>query len=475
MNYFLPGLWHLAAAMAFACTLGTLHNGDATHFLREWAFVIPCVISSSALFFIPQRIAKKGAMKFLHYPLPDWDVLLLGPASHRHWITHSPILPATTLFLAARYASLGESTLFRIAAIGLCIGVGSHLFWDCVSSRSHKIVFLPYWIAFKPSWSRIYLLSGAATSVIIAFLLTGATLRPVFAEIATSSTRSANQIVTTENTPSLKPVKLADLENPEGVSVAPNGEVFAVDMTNGRVVKVVKGVAETWLQTSVGDVKSVPNGSKFWKRTLFVADSGRKQIIAVEPNKSFQIVADATRDGFTHGPNDLSFARDGSIYFSTPKWDALSGVYFCKRDKKGVWKTTLFADGFKFPNGVAVSPDGKFVFVGENQKNRIWKIERRKDGGAGAKTSFNLPPVPQNWMGPDGMRFDNRGRLFATQFGTGKIHVLTTDGRVLATLDAGGSNPTNVAFSPDFKTLYVSENQTKALYKIDICALRSLK
>ena len=78
-------------------------------------------------------------------------------------------------------------------------------------------------------------------------------------------------------------------------------------------------------------------------------------------------------------------------------------------------------------------------------------------------------------MGPDGMRFDNRARLFATQFGTGKIHVLTVEGRVLATLDAGGKNPTNLAFSPDFKTLYVSENQTKALYKIDIRALRSLK
>jgi hypothetical protein len=38
-------------------------------------------------------------------------------------------------------------------------GIGSHLFWDCVGSRSHKIVFVPYWMSLRAAASRVYLLA----------------------------------------------------------------------------------------------------------------------------------------------------------------------------------------------------------------------------------------------------------------------------------------------------------------------------
>ena len=134
---------------------------------------MPLIIASSALFFIPDSLSKKGLLKFLHYPLPDWDVLLLGPASHRHWLTHSPILPAILLGLAWRYPLLMDQTLpFATVAIGMCVGLGSHFFWDCVGSRSHKIVFVPYWFALRPTASRIYLLLGAVLSLGAGFWLT---------------------------------------------------------------------------------------------------------------------------------------------------------------------------------------------------------------------------------------------------------------------------------------------------------------
>jgi gluconolactonase len=128
---------------------------------------------------------------------------------------------------------------------------------------------------------------------------------------------------------------------------------------------------------------------------------------------------------------------------------------------------------FFVPNGIAVSRDGKAVYVAENQKNRVWKIERKRDGSAGNKRVWsNLPAVPNPWNGPDGIRLDDRGRLFVAQFGAGKIQVVNPDGRVLTTLQAGGANPTNVAFSRDYKTLYVTEVETKSIYKIDLTSLR---
>lgn len=167
MSYFTAGLWHFAAAMAFAATLGLLAGSELDFWLRRAEFLIPLVLSSCALFFVPDKWAKKGLLKFLHYPLPDWDVLLLGPASHRHWLAHSPLLPLTLFGLAQRFPFLIQAPLTGIAT-GLAVGIGSHLFWDCVSSRTHKIVFVPHWLALREASSRVYLLGGAVLSLGVA-------------------------------------------------------------------------------------------------------------------------------------------------------------------------------------------------------------------------------------------------------------------------------------------------------------------
>jgi formate-dependent nitrite reductase membrane component NrfD len=57
---------------------------------------------------------------------------------------------------------LNESYPFRWIATGLAAGIGSHLFWDCVGSRDHKIIVVPYWFSFKSAFSRLWLLAGAA-------------------------------------------------------------------------------------------------------------------------------------------------------------------------------------------------------------------------------------------------------------------------------------------------------------------------
>ena len=176
MSYFTAGLWHFAAAMAFSATLGLLVEGDLDFWLRRAEFLIPLVLSSCALFFVPDKWAKKGPLKFLHYPLPDWDVLLLGPASHRHWLSHSALLPLVFFASVNRFTFLLEAPLNGVVA-GFCVGLGSHLFWDCVGSRSHKIVFVPHWLALREASSRVYLLGGAVLSLGIAVFFSSMQIR----------------------------------------------------------------------------------------------------------------------------------------------------------------------------------------------------------------------------------------------------------------------------------------------------------
>ncbi len=169
MSYVFSGLWHFAAAMAFAVAFGIFAHTDPTFYLRQIAFTGPLLVCSSALFFVPDRWAKKGILKFLHYPLPDWDVLLLGPASHRNWVSHSPILPAALLGAAWKWPVLASFPPLSASMVGVCLGIGSHLFWDCVGSARHKIVVVPYWFALREAPSRLWLLSGAVTCLCIAW------------------------------------------------------------------------------------------------------------------------------------------------------------------------------------------------------------------------------------------------------------------------------------------------------------------
>ncbi len=155
MSYFGAGLWHFAAALAFGAGVGVIAGGDPLHWLRQPLFTLFLMVSSSAFFFVPDFLAKHGAMKFLHYPLPDWDVLLLAylawrePQFYAHYLALTPV------------------------AVGLCVGISSHLFWDCVGSRSHKIIVVPHWFALREATSRFYLLLGAAISLLAALRLAG--------------------------------------------------------------------------------------------------------------------------------------------------------------------------------------------------------------------------------------------------------------------------------------------------------------
>lgn len=158
--------------MSFAVAFGAWQGASPTYFLLSPAFSLALVACSSAFFWVPDRWAKKGALKFLHYPLPDWDVLLLGPASHRNWLSHSALLPLLLLGALWKWPSLAQPLFFQ-AALGASVGVGSHLFWDCVGSKRHSIVVVPYWWTLREAPSRLYLLVGAALALCVGGALCG--------------------------------------------------------------------------------------------------------------------------------------------------------------------------------------------------------------------------------------------------------------------------------------------------------------
>ena len=162
-------------------------------------------------------------------------------------------------------------------------------------------------------------------------------------------------------------------------------------------------------------------------------------------------------------PNDLIFDSIGNLYFTDPnkytRKDPDGVVYIVYKGSKEVKPV---AEGLGFPNGVAVSPDGKNLFVCESAFQRILKFDIENDGTLSNKEVFAEMPGGD----PDGLNFDSEGNLWAAHFGGGAIYVFAPDGTIMQKISAPGKKPSNIEFAgDDLRTLYLTEDDTKAVYK----------
>jgi len=165
-----------------------------------------------------------------------------------------------------------------------------------------------------------------------------------------------------------------------------------------------------------------------------------------------------------NSPNDLTVTDTGSVFFTDPDYqlgDRVSetmrqGVYKVPGPLSTTSNSASLVDGtLDRPNGIALSPDQRTLYVGSSAKE-IWKYELT-DGVVGARSKF------AETGGSDGMTVDCAGNLYVT---SGTVEVFAPSGTPLGELQLGGS-PSNVAFGgADRKTLYITAGSR--LYSIEL-------
>jgi gluconolactonase len=163
-----------------------------------------------------------------------------------------------------------------------------------------------------------------------------------------------------------------------------------------------------------------------------------------------------------NSPNDVALHSKGHVYFSDPDWQlgarenqtGVTGVYWRAPDG-----TVTLVDGeLPKPNGVTLSPDETWLYVGASN-GKIARYPVLEDGSLGAREAF--ADVPE----PDGMGVDCAGRLYATSHGPGEVVVLSPEGDVVSRIGVA-PRATNVAFGgPDRKTLLITAGS--GVYRLD--------
>jgi gluconolactonase len=156
-----------------------------------------------------------------------------------------------------------------------------------------------------------------------------------------------------------------------------------------------------------------------------------------------------------NSPNDLAIMQSGTVFFSDPDYQL--GTRSSEIGSTGVYSTILslaedptpavLVDGtLQKPNGVALSPDQRTLYVGSSG-NEIWKFDVSAAGDVSNRTKF------AEVGGSDGMAVDCAGNLYVA---SGTVEVFAPGGDKLGEISVP-ENPSNAAFGgTDHKTLYIT-------------------
>ena len=203
---------------------------------------------------------------------------------------------------------------------------------------------------------------------------------------------------------------------------------------------------------------------------------------SVDPKAQLTILADSYQGKKLNSPNDLVYKSDGSLYFTDPPYGLptqgdsdplkelqVNGVYRipgARQQKPGAPpdrdKLQLVIKDLGRPNGLAFSPDEKFLYVAESG-TKVWMRYHVQPDGSVTDGAVFLDPAGDPAKGvPDGLRVDKKGNIYSS--GPGGVWIITPEAKHIGTIKVP-EVVSNVAWGDkDGKTLYITGSTS--IYRI---------
>ena len=207
-----------------------------------------------------------------------------------------------------------------------------------------------------------------------------------------------------------------------------------------------------------------PDGSTYDReQRLLSTASGLRAIIRLSADgKSFETVIDHYQGKKLNTPNDIIIGPDGAIYFTDPTIDMTKdqheelppSVYRIGTDNK----MSLLTTDLKAPNGLAFSPNGKYLYIDDDDSMKIRRYKVHKDGTISDGMDFADMTDPLKRGVPDGMKVDKKGRLFVS--GPTGIWVWNSKGVHIGTVQIPRDMANLTWGGPDNSKLYITASDT---------------
>jgi gluconolactonase len=186
---------------------------------------------------------------------------------------------------------------------------------------------------------------------------------------------------------------------------------------------------------------------------LYICESGARRVTRMSAAGTIEPFVETLQGKRFNAPNDIVVRRDGHVFFTDPAFGSATDGR--DLDYYGVFHVTpkgevdVVAKWQTRPNGIALSADGKTLFVADSDRHAVVAFDIGRDGEAS-----NPRDLIKGVAGvPGGVKTDVQGRIYVAGRG---VSVYSAAGKLERVL-LEGENATNCAFGEgDLESLYIS-------------------
>jgi gluconolactonase len=234
------------------------------------------------------------------------------------------------------------------------------------------------------------------------------------------------------------------LDHPEGLAVHPDGSVWCGG-ERGQIFRVAPD-GSAFEQVASTDGFCLGMAFDRGAEHLYVCDLKRAAVFRIAvATAAVERFADGGPAGTFRIPNYPAFDADGRLYVSDSHAFGVPGPGVWRVDADGradLW----YGDDVTFANGLALTADGRWLYVAETFANTVFRIPIEDDGSAGERQE--VAELAGSW--PDGLALDAEGNLYVGCYEPSRVLRVTPSGDVDTLYQDPSAHtlahPTNLAF-----------------------------
>jgi gluconolactonase len=231
-----------------------------------------------------------------------------------------------------------------------------------------------------------------------------------------------------------------------------DGDLVISDVPANHLFRIKPGVKPEIVREDSGGAMGNAVDSQ---GRLYTCESRNRRLVRMNRKGELEVLADKWEGKRLNAPNDVAVRKDGNVYFTDPAFGSQEdtrelGFYGVYRWDSGTLSVISRATGR--PNGIAVSPDGRKLYVtnADERNVRVYDLNRKGEAS-------NERVLIQGIAGvPNGIRTDEQGNLYLV---AQTLQVYNPAGQKLWEIPLEGA-PSNLAFGEDLLSLFVTDHRT---------------
>ncbi len=243
---------------------------------------------------------------------------------------------------------------------------------------------------------------------------------------------------------------------------AKDGYLVFSDTPANKVMRWVPGQRVDVLRDHAGG----PSGNAFdGEGRLYTCETHTRRVTRMDKKGAVEVLAERWEGKRLNAPNDIVVSKNGHAYFTDPAFGEQAdhreldfyGVYHIP--PKG--PVELIAKPAGRPNGIALSANGRLLFVANTDERNVRVYDVAKNGDvSNERVLLSKLPGP-----PGGLRTDEKGNLYIVTDG---ILIYTAQGTLIRKVEMH-ERVSNIGFGdPDLQSLFITGSGTVLRARLDV-------